>query len=160
MLKEIGRRWGHHKINVRWMSKFFSYLVSKAWQPFQPSHLRAYFLASGQPTASRADRAPIARTTCPQDRFHTKRNNFDCMKTVGMKCFKEQVHTVMTDDVRAAVLELIQNERNGELAEHELMKLIIEVCLGVRGDGKHTCTLDRHMVGRPGRAGGWAWSTA
>ena len=28
MLKEVGKRWSHHKINVKWMKNFFSYLVS------------------------------------------------------------------------------------------------------------------------------------
>jgi hypothetical protein len=27
MLKEVGKRWSHHKINVKWMRNFFSYLV-------------------------------------------------------------------------------------------------------------------------------------
>jgi len=29
MLKEVGKRWQHHKINVKWMKSFFSYLVRR-----------------------------------------------------------------------------------------------------------------------------------
>ena len=35
MLKEVGKRWSHHKINVKWMAKFFSYLV-RSWNLFNP----------------------------------------------------------------------------------------------------------------------------
>eukprot|EP01052_Picozoa_sp_SAG31_P002136 SAG31_NODE_72_length_27821_cov_26.870572_12_plen_453_part_00 len=87
MLKEIGKRWNHHKINVKWMKNFFSYL----------------------------------------DRFHTKRQNLPQMREVGMQCFKDVIHESTSADVRTAILDLIQQEREGQQVDHTLLKGVVEI---------------------------------
>jgi cullin 1 len=52
------------------------------------------------------------------------------MRDVGMQCFKDVIHDVVTNDVRTAVLDLIQQEREGETVDHGLLKSVVEVRLG------------------------------
>ena len=44
------------------------------------------------------------------------------MRDVGMQCFKDVIHDVVTNDVRTAVLDLIQQEREGGTVNHGLLK--------------------------------------
>lgn len=44
-----------------------------------------------------------------------------------MQCFKDVIHDVVTNDVRTAVLDLIQQEREGETVDHGLLKSVVEV---------------------------------
>jgi cullin 1 len=52
------------------------------------------------------------------------------MRDVGMQCFKDVIHDVVTNDVRTAVLDLIQQEREGETVDHGLLKSVVEVRRG------------------------------
>ena len=47
-----------------------------------------------------------------------------------MQCFKDVIHDVVTNDVRTAVLDLIQQERQGETVDHGLLKSVVEVRQG------------------------------
>lgn len=47
-----------------------------------------------------------------------------------MQCFKDVIHDVVTNDVRTAVLDLIQQEREGETVDHGLLKSVVEVRRG------------------------------
>ena len=49
------------------------------------------------------------------------------MRDVGMQCFKDVIHDVVTVDVRSAVLVLVQQEREGEAVDHGLLKSVVEV---------------------------------
>jgi hypothetical protein len=51
------------------------------------------------------------------------------MRDVGMQCFKDVIHDVVTVDVRSAVLVLVQQEREGETVDHGLLKSVVEVRL-------------------------------
>ena len=62
MLQEVGKRWSHHKINVRWMRQFFCYLVRRLHINSSSAHHLLFV---------------------DQDRFHTKRLNLPNMRDVG-----------------------------------------------------------------------------
>ena len=57
---------------------------------------------------------------CAARKWLTSRN-------AGMTCFKMTIHEVVKADVRCAVLDLIQQEREGGTVEHGLLKRIVEV---------------------------------
>ena len=45
----------------------------------------------------------------------------------ALKCFKAQVFDPIKDRVRAAMLDLIHNEREGDSVDHRLLKAIVSV---------------------------------
>ena len=57
--------------------------------------------------------------------------NLPSMRDVGMQCFKDVIHAVVTADVRSAVLVLVQQEREGETVDHGLLKSVVEVCSAI-----------------------------
>jgi hypothetical protein len=61
------------------------------------------------------------------DRYHVPRHNLDSTRIVALKCFKAQVFDPIKDRVRAAMLDLIHNEREGDSVDHRLLKAIVSV---------------------------------
>jgi cullin 1 len=149
MLKEVGKRWSyvaserervaiylqstktagphrHHKINVKWMKSFFSYL--------DRFHTKRVYLSLRRFSYDAAEvrfhySATEFHTTCPP-LLVLSGQNLPPMRDVGMQCFKDVIHDVVTNDVRTAVLDLIQQEREGETVDHGLLKSVVEVRVG------------------------------
>jgi len=61
------------------------------------------------------------------DRYHVPRHNLDSTRIVALKCFKAQVFDPIKDRVRAAMLDLIHNEREGDSVDHRLLKAIVSI---------------------------------
>jgi len=61
------------------------------------------------------------------DRYHVPRHNLDTTKTVALKCFKKEVFDPVKERVRAAVLELAHQEREGDSIDHLLVKNVVQI---------------------------------
>jgi len=61
------------------------------------------------------------------DRYHVPRHNLDTTKTVALKCFKKEVFDPVKERVRAAVLELAFQEREGDSIDHLLVKNVVKI---------------------------------
>jgi cullin 1 len=61
------------------------------------------------------------------DRYHVPRHNLDTTRTVALKCFKKEVFDPVKERVRAAVLELAHQEREGDSIDHLLVKNVVQI---------------------------------
>jgi len=68
------------------------------------------------------------------DRYYTKHNNRDDLRSVGLKCYQELVYGSIKRDMAQALLDKIHKERDGDLIDRSMMKdgitLFIEMGLG------------------------------
>eukprot|EP01018_Ginkgo_biloba_P018328 Gb_16689 [translate_table: standard] len=87
MLRELVKRWGNHKIMVRWLSRFFNYL----------------------------------------DRYFIARRSLPALNEVGLMCFRDLVYQEMRNNVRDAVIALIDREREGEQIDRALLKNVLGI---------------------------------
>ena len=61
------------------------------------------------------------------DRFYVKRLSLPELKEVGDQNFHEIVFNAVKRDVRAAVLEMVRKEREGEQIDRKLIKQVVEI---------------------------------
>ena len=61
------------------------------------------------------------------DRFYVKRLSLTELKEVGDQNFHEIVFNAVKRDVRAAVLEMVRKEREGEQIDRKLIKQVVEI---------------------------------
>ncbi|KAJ7977521.1 cullin 1 [Quillaja saponaria] len=98
MLRELVKRWGNHKVMVRWLSRFFHYL----------------------------------------DRYFIARRSLPALNVVGLTCFRDLVYTVVNANARAAVIALIDKEREGEQIDRALLKNVLDIFVEI-GVGQMDC---------------------
>ncbi|KAL3819937.1 hypothetical protein ACJIZ3_005842 [Penstemon smallii] len=91
MLMELVKRWSNHKVMVRWLSRFFSYL----------------------------------------DRYYIARRSLPLLKEAGLKCFQDLVHQELKSKARDAVINLINQEREGEQIDRALLKNVIDLFIEI-----------------------------
>ncbi|CAK9036814.1 unnamed protein product [Durusdinium trenchii] len=87
LMKELLHRWSNHKIYVKWMDRFFTYL----------------------------------------DRYYVKLQSVEPLHNRGYSIFNQQVFTQVMKDTRAALLKIINQERQGEHIDQDLVKGVIEI---------------------------------
>lgn len=87
LMKELLHRWSNHKIYVKWMDRFFTYL----------------------------------------DRYYVKLQSVEPLHNRGYSIFNQQVFQVVIKDTRAALLKIINQERQGEHIDQDLVKGVIEI---------------------------------
>nr|ABK23135.1 unknown [Picea sitchensis] len=87
MLRELVKRWGNHKIMVRWLSRFFNFL----------------------------------------DRYFIPRRSLPALNEVGLMCFRDLVYQEIKNNVRDAVITLIDREREGEQIDRVLLKSVLGI---------------------------------
>lgn len=61
------------------------------------------------------------------DRFYVKRQSLPELAEVGSREFHELVFKSVKKDVRAAILDIIHREREGEIVNKPLVKLVVEI---------------------------------
>jgi cullin 1 len=67
------------------------------------------------------------------DRFYVKRLSLHELAEVGSQAFHDIVFNAMKRDVRAAILELIRREREGEMVDRKLIKQVVEIFVDMGG---------------------------
>eukprot|EP00879_Flechtneria_rotunda_P002533 GHRR01002731.1.p1 GENE.GHRR01002731.1~~GHRR01002731.1.p1 ORF type:complete len:747 (+),score=283.31 GHRR01002731.1:715-2955(+) len=72
------------------------------------------------------------------DRYYVLRHSLHPLKDVGLLCFRDQVYADVKRNTRAAVLKLIEREREGELIDKTLLKHILDIFIEV-GMGSMDC---------------------
>ncbi|CAJ1339357.1 unnamed protein product, partial [Effrenium voratum] len=82
LMKELLHRWSNHKIYVKWMDRFFTYL----------------------------------------DRYYVKLQSVEPLHNRGYSIFNTQVFQIVIKDTRAALLKVINQERQGEHIDQDLVK--------------------------------------
>uniref|UniRef100_A0A0C9S2U8 Cullin-1 n=1 Tax=Wollemia nobilis TaxID=56998 RepID=A0A0C9S2U8_9CONI len=87
MLRELVKRWGNHKVMVRWLSRFFNYL----------------------------------------DRYFIARRSLPALHDVGLMCFRDLVYQEIRNNVKDAVIALIDREREGEQIDRALLKNVLGI---------------------------------
>ncbi|CAJ1446428.1 unnamed protein product [Effrenium voratum] len=87
LMKELLHRWSNHKIYVKWMDRFFTYL----------------------------------------DRYYVKLQSVEPLHNRGYSIFNTQVFQIVIKDTRAALLKVINQERQGEHIDQDLVKGVIEI---------------------------------
>jgi len=87
LMKELLHRWSNHKIYVKWMDRFFTYL----------------------------------------DRYYVKLQSVEPLHNRGYIIFNQQVFQVCIKDTRAALLRVINQERQGEHIDQDLVKGVVEI---------------------------------
>lgn len=87
MLRELGRRWGNHKLMVKWVTRTFSYI----------------------------------------DRYYVKRSEKRNLEITGYACFKDEVFSVVSADLRTAALDILQRERDGDSIDRSLLKAVLGI---------------------------------
>eukprot|EP00931_Biecheleriopsis_adriatica_P086206 TRINITY_DN60919_c0_g1_i1.p1 TRINITY_DN60919_c0_g1~~TRINITY_DN60919_c0_g1_i1.p1 ORF type:complete len:756 (+),score=201.17 TRINITY_DN60919_c0_g1_i1:113-2380(+) len=92
LMKELLHRWSNHKIYVKWMDRFFTYL----------------------------------------DRYYVKLQSVDPLHNRGYTIFNQQVFQVCIKETRAALLRVINSERQGEHIDQDLVKGVIEIFIDLQ----------------------------
>mmetsp|Transcript_33412 Transcript_33412/g.85157 ORF Transcript_33412/g.85157 Transcript_33412/m.85157 type:complete len:754 (+) Transcript_33412:108-2369(+) len=87
LMKELLHRWSNHKIYVKWMDRFFTYL----------------------------------------DRYYVKLQSVEPLHNRGYLIFQSLVFDVCKRDTRNALLRVINQERQGEHIDTDLVKGVIEM---------------------------------
>jgi cullin 1 len=87
LMKELLHRWSNHKIYVKWMDRFFTYL----------------------------------------DRYYVKLQSVEPLHNRGYSIFHQLVFEECKKDTRAALLRVINLERQGEHIDQDLVKGVIEM---------------------------------
>mmetsp|Transcript_35351 Transcript_35351/g.69617 ORF Transcript_35351/g.69617 Transcript_35351/m.69617 type:complete len:760 (+) Transcript_35351:131-2410(+) len=72
------------------------------------------------------------------NRFYVPENKLPTLKEVAMKVFRVSVYDVMGHDIRSAMVEMIDRERNGEMIDRDLLK----ACVGIFGYIKNADGVD------------------
>lgn len=87
LMKELLHRWSNHKIYVKWMDRFFTYL----------------------------------------DRYYVKLQSVEPLHNRGYSIFHQLVFETCKKDARQALLRVINQERQGEHIDQDLVKGVIEM---------------------------------
>jgi len=87
LMKELLLRWSNHKIYVKWMERFFTYL----------------------------------------DRYYVKLQSVEPLHNRGFTIFLQLVFEEVKKDTRTAILRVINQERQGESIDQDLVKGVIEM---------------------------------
>eukprot|EP00929_Paragymnodinium_shiwhaense_P111801 TRINITY_DN80084_c0_g1_i1.p1 TRINITY_DN80084_c0_g1~~TRINITY_DN80084_c0_g1_i1.p1 ORF type:complete len:756 (+),score=239.54 TRINITY_DN80084_c0_g1_i1:109-2376(+) len=87
LMQELLKRWSNHKIYVKWMDRFFTYL----------------------------------------DRYYVKLQSVEPLHNRGYSIFHQLVFEEVKKDTRAALLRVINQERQGEHIDQDLVKGVIEM---------------------------------
>lgn len=87
LLKELLHRWSNHKIYVKWMDRFFTYL----------------------------------------DRYYVKLQSVEPLHNRGFSIFHQLVFETCKKDARNAVLRVVNQERQGEHIDQDLVKGVMEM---------------------------------
>mmetsp|Transcript_8195 Transcript_8195/g.26051 ORF Transcript_8195/g.26051 Transcript_8195/m.26051 type:complete len:755 (+) Transcript_8195:75-2339(+) len=87
LMKELLNRWSNHKIYVKWMDRFFTYL----------------------------------------DRYYVKLQSVEPLHSRGYNIFSQLVFDKVKKDTRTALLRVINQERQGEQIDQDLVKGVIEM---------------------------------
>mmetsp|Transcript_22385 Transcript_22385/g.52766 ORF Transcript_22385/g.52766 Transcript_22385/m.52766 type:complete len:742 (+) Transcript_22385:152-2377(+) len=61
------------------------------------------------------------------DRYYVKHHSLPTLSQAGLRCFRSVVYDGMKSDVTAAILGLINEEREGKIVSKELIKSIVEL---------------------------------
>ncbi|GKV04953.1 hypothetical protein SLEP1_g17030 [Rubroshorea leprosula] len=69
------------------------------------------------------------------DRYFIARRSLPALNEVGLTCFRNQVYNDVKDEVRDAVIKLIDKEREGEQVDRALLKNVLDIFVDI-GMGK------------------------
>eukprot|EP00884_Botryococcus_braunii_P010588 jgi/Botrbrau1/19530/Bobra.0035s0026.1 len=115
LLKELHKRWDNHKVMVRWLSRFFTYLD------------RAFVY--------KFDNA-LARSAL--SRYYIARHSLSSLQDVGLLRFRDEVYMELKGRAKDAVLMAIEKERDGEQIDRVLLKNVLAIFIEV-GMGGNEC---------------------
>lgn len=65
------------------------------------------------------------------DRYYITRHTLPNLADVGLLCFKDNVYKEMKDKARAAILQLIEKEREGDQIDRALLKNVLDIFIEV-----------------------------
>ena len=82
------------------------------------------------------------------DRYYIQRHNLALLKDVGMLCFRDLVYLELKKDVKDAVLQLVDKERNGEQVDRALIKNILGIFveMGMGGMEAYEADFEAHLL--------------
>jgi Cullin family/Cullin protein neddylation domain len=69
----------------------------------------------------------VTRTFSYLDRYYVKRHEQPSLEHVGYMCFKETVFDAISQQVRAAALNIVCRERDGETVDRALLKAVLGI---------------------------------
>lgn len=69
----------------------------------------------------------VTRTFSYIDRYHVKRHEKPNLETTGYTCFKDEVFSVISEDIRNAALSIVRRERDGESIDRSLLKAVLGI---------------------------------
>lgn len=69
----------------------------------------------------------VMRTFSYIDRYYVKRHEKCSLETTGYTCFKDEVFSVISSDLRTAALQILQQERDGESIDRSLLKAVLGI---------------------------------
>lgn len=69
----------------------------------------------------------VRRTFSYIDRYYVKRNEKRNLEITGYACFKDEVFSVISGDLRTAALNMLQRERDGESIDRSLLKAVLGI---------------------------------
>lgn len=69
----------------------------------------------------------VTRTFSYVDRYYVKRHEKESLEHVGFLCFKQTVFDIICNDVRAAALDIVCRERDGESVDRALLKEVLGI---------------------------------
>lgn len=69
----------------------------------------------------------VTRTFSYIDRYYVKRHEKRNLETTGYSCFKDEVFNEISANLRAAALEMMQKERDGETIDRSLLKNVLGI---------------------------------
>jgi cullin 1 len=69
----------------------------------------------------------VTRTFSYVDRYYVKRHEKESLEHVGFLCFKQTVFDSICADVRAAALDIVCRERDGESVDRALLKAVLGI---------------------------------
>lgn len=61
------------------------------------------------------------------DRYYVKHHSLPTLSQAGLRCFRTKIYDEMKNDTTAAILDLINNEREGGIIDKSLVKSIVEL---------------------------------
>lgn len=115
LMKELLQRWSNHKIYVKWMDRFFTYLAA----------------SSGH------EERLLQPHVVTKDRYYVKLQSVEPLHNKGYSIFNQQVFQVVIKDTRAALLKIINQERQGEHIDQDLVKGVIEIFIDLGINSPH-----------------------
>mmetsp|Transcript_8938 Transcript_8938/g.17871 ORF Transcript_8938/g.17871 Transcript_8938/m.17871 type:complete len:753 (+) Transcript_8938:243-2501(+) len=61
------------------------------------------------------------------DRYYVKHHSLPTLSQAGLRCFRTQIYDVVKEDSTAAILQMIRQERVGEIIDTSLVKNVVEL---------------------------------